>query len=61
MIWRTDEPEMMQKGLCVDKDGNMAVGIFTKYGWIFPLYFGTPVAWCELPQYPPEDFLEREK
>lgn len=48
-------PEEYQKAICTDKDNKMMIGTYTKYGWMFPCYFETPIAWMPLPEPYTED------
>ena len=61
MDWKIDNPPLLTKGLCVDKYGEMGVGTYTEYGWVFPFYFGKVIAWAELPRFDKENIIEREK
>lgn len=44
-------PEVYQKAIVIDKEGNMMIGTYTNWGWIFPAYFANdPLAWMPLPK-----------
>ena len=43
-------PEHGQKVLCQDENGNMAIGSYSEWGWVFPHYFENPCAWMPLPE-----------
>lgn len=47
-------PEPYQKVLCINKDA-MAVGTYTKFGWIFPCRFDNVTHWLPLPRLPNEE------
>lgn len=36
--------------LVQDKDGRLAVGTYTNWGWLFGNYMNDPVAWMPLPE-----------
>lgn len=36
--------------LVQDKDGRLAVGTYTNWGWMFGYYMNDPVAWMPLPE-----------
>ena len=43
--WRKVEdelPELKEKAICLNKHGDMMIGTYTEWGWIFPCYFGAP-------------------
>ena len=58
MKWRQDAPSLLAKGLCMNESGEMGVGTYTEYGWVFPFYFGKVVAWTELPTFQVEENVE---
>lgn len=43
------EPEEWQKAICTNKHNEMMIGTYTNFGWTFPCYFETPIAWMPLP------------
>ena len=45
-------PEPKEKAICLSRDGEMMIGIYTKWGWMFPCYFEEPTHWMQLPQPP---------
>lgn len=50
------EPELGKQYLVTDGSGYMAVGVYTEFGWMFVQYYGTPIAWSQLPApYTEED------
>ena len=55
MRWRKVEgelPELKEKAICLNKHGDMMIGTYTEWGWIFPCYFGVPTHWQPLPELP---------
>ena len=42
-------PEPKEKAICLNRDGEMMIGIYTAWGWMFPCYFGEPTHWMPLP------------
>ena len=42
-------PEPKEKTICIDTDGNMMIGTYTEWGWMFPCYFKSPTHWMPLP------------
>ena len=45
-------PELKEKAICLNKHGDMMIGTYTEWGWIFPCYFGAPTHWMPLPELP---------
>ena len=45
-------PEPKEKAICLSRDGEMMIGIYTEWGWMFPCYFEGPTHWMPLPQPP---------
>lgn len=42
-------PEPKAKAICLSRDGEMMIGIYTEWGWMFPCYFEEPTHWMPLP------------
>ena len=42
-------PEPKEKAICLSRDGEMMIGIYTEWGWMFPCYFEEPTHWMPLP------------
>ena len=42
-------PEPKEKAICLSRDGEMMIGIYTEWGWMFPCYFEEPIHWMPLP------------
>lgn len=45
-------PELKEKAICLNKHGDMMIGTYTEWGWIFPCYFGVPTHWMPMPELP---------
>ena len=45
-------PEPKEKAICLSRDGEMMIGIYTEWGWMFPCYFEEPTHWMPLPHPP---------
>ena len=45
-------PDPPDRAICLDEDGNMILGTYTEWGWLFPCYFAEPTHWMPLPQPP---------
>ena len=45
-------PEQGEKAICIDADGDMMIGKYTEWGWMFPCYFEDLTHWMPLPQPP---------
>ena len=45
-------PEPKEKAICLSRDGEMMIGIYTEWGWMFPCYFEEPTHWMPLPEPP---------
>lgn len=45
-------PEPTERAICINDDGDMMIGTYTEWGWIFPFYFKEPTYWMPLPEPP---------
>ena len=45
-------PDPPDRAICLDEDGNMMLGTYTEWGWVFPCYFAHPTHWMPLPEPP---------
>ena len=45
-------PEPKEETICIDTDGNMMIGTYTEWGWMFPCYFKEPTYWMPVPEPP---------
>lgn len=45
-------PEPKEETICIDTDGDMMIGTYTEWGWMFPCYFKSPTHWMPLPEPP---------
>ena len=45
-------PDPPDRAICLDEDGNMMLGTYTEWGWLFPCYFAEPTHWMPPPQPP---------
>lgn len=45
-------PEPKENAICINRHGDMMIGIYTEWGWMFPCYFEEPTHWMPLPQPP---------
>ena len=45
-------PEPKEKAICIDADGDIIIGTYTEWGWMFPCYFKRPTHWMPIPQPP---------
>ena len=45
-------PEQGEEAICINADGNMMIGKYTKWGWMFPCYFEDLTHWMPLPPAP---------
>ena len=43
-------PNVFQKAVVCNIHGEMMIGAYTEFGWMFPCYFGNPIAWMPLPE-----------
>ena len=46
-------PEPKENAICINRHGDMMIGTYTEWGWMFPCYFEKPTHWMPLPE-PPE-------
>ena len=52
-------PEPKEETICIDADGDMMIGTYTEWGWMFPCYFKSPTHWMPLPEPPKENDCEK--
>ena len=45
-------PEPKENAICLNRHGDMMIGTYTEWGWMFPCYFEGPTHWMQLPQPP---------
>ena len=45
-------PEPKEEAICIDADGDMMIGTYTEWGWMFPCYFEELTHWMPLPEPP---------
>lgn len=45
-------PEQGEKAICIDADGDMMIGKYTEWGWMFPCYFEELTHWMPVPEPP---------
>ena len=45
-------PEQGEEAICIAADGDMMIGKYTEWGWMFPCYFEELTHWMPLPQPP---------
>ena len=45
-------PEQGEEAICIAADGDMMIGKYTEWGWMFPCYFENLTHWMPLPQPP---------
>ena len=45
-------PEQGVEAICIAADGDMMIGKYTEWGWMFPCYFEDLTHWMPLPQPP---------
>ena len=42
-------PEPKEKAICINRHGEMMIGTYTEWGWMFPCYYENPTHWMPLP------------
>ena len=45
-------PEQGEEAICIAADGDMMIGKYTEWGWMFPCYFEDLTHWMPIPQPP---------
>ena len=45
-------PEPEENAICINRHGDMMIGTYTEWGWVFPCYFERPTHWKQLPEPP---------
>ena len=45
-------PEQGEEAICIAADGDMMIGKYTEWGWMFPCYFENLTHWMPLPEPP---------
>ena len=45
-------PEQGEEAICIAADGDMMIGKYTEWGWMFPCYFEDLTHWMPLPELP---------
>ena len=48
-------PEPKENAICLNRHGDMMIGTYTEWGWMFPCYFEGPTHWMPLPEPPKEE------
>ena len=51
-------PEPKEKAICLNRHGDMMIGTYTEWGWMFPCYYEKPTHWMPLPEPPEEGTVE---
>ena len=54
-------PELGEEAICISADGDMMIGKYTEWGWLFPCYFEEITYWMPVPKPPQEDDNGEEK
>ena len=47
-------PEPKENAICINRHGDMMIGTYTEWGWMFPCYYEKPTHWMPLPDIPEE-------
>ena len=45
-------PEQGEEAICIAADGDMMIGKYTEWGWMFPCYFEEITHWMPIPEPP---------
>lgn len=45
-------PETKENAICLNGNGDVMIGTYTEFGWMFPCYFEKPTYWMRIPQPP---------
>lgn len=45
-------PEPKENAICFNRHGDMMIGTYTEWGWMFPCYVEKPTHWIPLPEQP---------
>ena len=45
-------PESKEEAICINADGDMMIGTYTEWGWMFPYYFEKLTHWMPMPEPP---------
>ena len=45
-------PETKENAICINGHGDVRIGTYTEFGWMFPCYFEKPTYWMRIPQPP---------
>ena len=45
-------PEQGEEAICIAADGDMMIGKYTEWGWMFPCYFEDLTHWMPIPLPP---------
>ena len=45
-------PEPKENAICINRHGDMMIGTYTEWGWMFPCYFEKPTHWMPIPHPP---------
>lgn len=48
-------PEPKENAICLNRHGDMMIGTYTEWGWMFPCYFEGTTHWMPLPEPPKEE------